>query len=153
MTFHYSDMLTVVFEPPVEQFFAEIEETFDYRLESGGILVGTRKPGTLLTVTDVTSPQKSDRRLPFRFRRSPTGHQKIMDALWEESGYEKMYLGEWHTHREPRPTPSSVDTSGWKRLAKSKQNTPWMLFLILGQQELRLWTVDGQSVKELVRDD
>ena len=152
MIFHHSDALTVVFEPAIEQFFTDMKATFDYRLESGGILVGTRKPGTLLTVTDISVPQNKDLRLPSRFRRSPAGHQKIMDALWEDSGYQKMYLGEWHTHREPRPAPSPVDTSGWKSLAKGKQNTPWMLFLILGQQELRLWTIDGQSVKELVKD-
>jgi integrative and conjugative element protein (TIGR02256 family) len=73
-----------------------------------------------------------------------------MDRLWEESGYQKMYLGEWHTHREPRPVPSGIDIFGWASIARRRQNAPWMLFLILGQTELRLWTIYKGEAKELI---
>ena len=72
-----------------------------------------------------------------------------MDQLWEESDYRKMYLGEWHTHPEAIPSPSRIDICGWKSIAKKRQNTPWTLFVILGQQTFKIWTVEDQVVKEL----
>lgn len=152
MIFHYSDKLTVVLAPDVENFFMHLKESYDYNLETGGILAGVFDKGPIITITDVTTPQSEDIRQRFRFRRSGEGHQALMDQMWEKSGYRKMYLGEWHTHREPTPSPSWVDTSGWKARTKTRHNAPWMLFLILGQQSLRLWTVDAGVIKELSPD-
>ena len=152
MTFRYGDKLTVVFSPKVECFFLGLKDSYDYHLESGGILIGTLSNGPIITITDTTSPQPKDIRQRFRFKRSDAGHQSIMDQLWKESGYQKMYLCEWHTHREMRPVPSRVDTSGWLLISKRKQNVPWVLFLILGQAGLRLWTVYRANIKELSQD-
>lgn len=152
MTFHYGDKLTVIFSPKVERFFLELKNSYNYHLETGGILIGTLSYGPVITITDATSPQPQDMQQRFRFKRSDAGHQSLMDQLWEESSYQKMYLGEWHTHQETRPVPSGVDTSGWLTIARRKQNAPWMLFLILGQADLRLWTVYRGRIKELTLD-
>lgn len=149
LTFYYTNKLTVVFAPEVERFFEDLKASYDYRLETGGILAGTLSNGPIITITDVTSPQLQDVRQRYRFKRSDAGHQTLMDQLWDESGYQKMYLGEWHTHRESRPVPSRIDTFGWTSIARRRQNAPWMLFLILGQTELRLWTIYKGEVKEL----
>lgn len=50
------------------------------------------------------------------------------------------YLGEWHTHPEDSPSPSTIDTDGWQRIC-SKRKTP-MLFVIVGTQD-RLWICLG----------
>jgi integrative and conjugative element protein (TIGR02256 family) len=144
------DNLTVTLTPIVEQFFKNLISSYDFRYESGGILVGTMKDGVHLEITDITVPQPKDRRLPFGFHRAESGHQQHMDNLWEQSGYQKMYLGEWHTHREAYPLPSCIDTSGWRKIARKKQNSPWMLFLIVGQREFHLWTVSQGVIKELI---
>ena len=149
MTFYYSDKLTVTISPNVEDFFLELKESFEYNIEIGGIMAGIFNSGPIITITDVTTPQSKDSCKRFRFLRSETEHQAIMDQLWAESCYQKMYVGEWHTHCESVPSPSWIDTSGWKARVKKTQNTPWILFLILGQQSLRLWTVDAGVVKEL----
>lgn len=152
MTFRYSNELTVTFSPEVESFFQGLKDSYDFQLETGGILIGTLSNGPVITVTDATSPQSKDMRQRFRFKRSDAGHQSIMDQLWKESSYQKMYLGEWHTHQETRPVPSGVDTRGWLTIARRKQNAPRMLFLILGQADLRLWTVYRGRIKELTLD-
>lgn len=152
MTFQYSNKLEVIFSPEVERFLLDLKGTHDYKHETGGILAGVLDSGSTITITDVTTPQPKDICQRFRFRRSGVGHQTIMDQLWEESGYRKMYLGEWHTHRESIPSPSRVDISGWKSIAKKRQNSPWMLFLILGQQSMRIWTADTGAIKELSLD-
>ncbi len=149
MTFSYLNKLTVVFAPEIESFFERIRTSHDYHLETGGILVGTLKSGPILTITDVTSPQKQDKQQRFRFKRSAFGHQTLMDQLWEASGFTKMYLGEWHTHCELKPKPSMVDMLGWISIARRRQNSPWMIFMILGQSELRLWTYYDGNVREL----
>ncbi|OCN03418.1 hypothetical protein A7X67_11070 [Clostridium sp. W14A] len=145
----YSNKLTVNFSPEVKDFLEFWMDHDNYRMEAGGLIIGTMEASTQLTITDITTPQLSDHRLPFRFFRSETSHQEKMDELWEESGFRKLYLGEWHTHPEPYPHPSFVDISGWKKIASKKQNSSWMLFLILGQRGFRLWTVENGKIKEL----
>lgn len=152
MTFHYEDKLTVVFAEKVSIFFDRLRKTYDFRLESGGILMGTLNRGPIITVTDVSLPYPKDVRGKYRFKRVDPMHQSLMDRLWEESNYQKMYLGEWHTHLEKIPTPSRTDICGWQLKSQEKKNAPWLLFLILGKESLRLWTVDGHETKELISD-
>lgn len=149
LTFHYQDKLDVIISPAVELHFSDMKSSFNYNLETGGILIGTLNKGPTITITDITTSQSKDVRHKFRFFRSADGHQSLMDQLWEESGYRKMYLGEWHTHPEAIPSPSKIDICGWKSIAKKRQNTPWTLFVILGQQTFKIWTVEDQVVKEL----
>lgn len=40
------------------------------------------------------------------------------------------YVGEWHTHPECNPTPSTIDMRGWTQ-ASSTRKAP-MLFVIVG---------------------
>jgi len=129
--------------------------SYNFWLESGGILIGKLLPVDIhesackIEITDITAPQKFDKRLPLRFIRAQAGHQDIMDKLWEESGFEKCYLGEWHTHKEACPQPSGIDIRGWKKISSKKQNSPWMLFSILGQKKMRLWTIHNDEIREL----
>lgn len=152
VTFHYQNKLTVIISPAVDHFFSNMKSGFNYSLETGGILVGMLNSGPTITITDVTTAQSKDIRHKFRFRRSADEHQSLMDQLWEESGYRKMYLGEWHTHPEAIPSPSGVDICGWKAIAKKRQNTPWALFIILGQHTYKIWTIEGCAIKELTSD-
>ena len=63
-------------------------------------------------------------------------HQQAALARWRQSDGTIDYLGEWHTHPEHSPSPSTIDTGGWRRIW-SKRKTP-MLFVIAGTQD-RLW--------------
>ncbi len=50
------------------------------------------------------------------------------------------YIGEWHTHPETEPTPSSIDKREWRKICHTK-NEP-MVFLIAGTRNV-LWVGVG----------
>ncbi|WP_367652101.1 Mov34/MPN/PAD-1 family protein [Pseudomonas aeruginosa] len=85
--------------------------------EAGGILMGKRR-GEHFEITFATAPQAKDTRSRCRFTRHPDGHQEIAEERFRETNGEENYLGEWHTHPENHPMPSTIDTRDWKRLSK-----------------------------------
>lgn len=86
-----------------------------FKKEAGGILLGFRR-GLHIHVSDATRPQREDIRTRFSFNRKDPHHQWYTDELWNTSGGVIGYLGEWHTHPEQLPKPSSVDTRDWLRI-------------------------------------
>lgn len=97
--------------------------------ESGGILLGYRREPHL-HVTDATVPLETDRRTRTRFHRSSDPHRHAAHARWRKSGGTMDYLGEWHTHPEFDPSPSTIDTYGWTRICNARKAP--MLFVIAG---------------------
>ena len=130
--------------------FSEIQRKSDFQKETGGILIGYyRSLCNSLLITDMT--QRKDLMERFRFIRRSTGHQEIMDELWESSGYRKSYLGEWHTHNEKVPKPSTVDISNWKKISQRIHNFDELFFIIVGIECIGFWTVRNASVVEIGR--
>lgn len=99
------------------------------KAEAGGILLGYRRDGHL-HVTMVTVPQPSDQRQRYWFSRSYKYHQQVALRYWESNDGAMDYLGEWHTHPEDRPTPSSLDLFEWQKIYRVQPNP--MIFVILG---------------------
>lgn len=62
--------------------------------------------------------------------------------MWHQSGGLVDYLGEWHTHPQALPTPSSVDIREWHVLLK-KYSGP-LVFVVLGITD-GLWVGLGQD--------
>lgn len=85
--------------------------------EAGGILMGKRR-GEHFEITFATAPQKKDIRSRCRFTRHPDGHQEIAENRLISTNGDENYIGEWHTHPENHPSPSSIDITDWKRLSK-----------------------------------
>lgn len=113
--------------------------------EAGGILLGRRIAFADDIVIDrVTEPASTDRRSRFRFVRARRPAQAIVDAAWHESGGSVNYLGDWHTHPEPIPSPSCIDLYNWRRLVrKTRFEGDCLIFLIAGTQSLGLWEVNN----------
>ena len=83
--------------------------------EAGGVLLGRMMKNSDDVIIDMVSPpQKKDKRKRTYFKRN-NEHQNIINEEWEKSGGTCNYLGEWHTHPENNPTPSSIDINTWKR--------------------------------------
>jgi integrative and conjugative element protein (TIGR02256 family) len=97
--------------------------------ESGGILMGYRR-GEHLHVTFATPPQTSDTRKRYQFLRSAGPHQEIALKHWRASEWTVDYLGEWHTHPQARPEPSTVDHREWRKIYRGKVLS--MLFAVMG---------------------
>jgi integrative and conjugative element protein (TIGR02256 family) len=100
--------------------------------ESGGVLLGFRRVDHL-HIVEATPPQSKDKRSRFSFDRLDSHHQKLAIRRWIESDETMDYLGEWHTHPQSQPTPSSVDIGAWRTICL-EQLKP-MIFLILGTSD------------------
>lgn len=110
------------------------------KTEAGGVLLGRHIADSLdIVVDDVTVPMRGDRRERFLFLRAQTPHQRVIDRAWRDSGGTCVYLGEWHTHPEPVPTPSTVDRNNWRRKLKQDRFDGFVFFVILGTREVRVW--------------
>jgi integrative and conjugative element protein (TIGR02256 family) len=98
--------------------------------EAGGILVGSYR-GLHIQVTSCSGPMARDRRTATLFDRCDPGHQEFALKNWRDSARTKTFVGEWHTHPEPRPSPSRLDLQTWRHVAGNNTagNT---VFLIKG---------------------
>lgn len=96
--------------------------------EAGGIFLGGYR-GIHIEITGVTEPMPKDRRERYLFDRSDPGHQAAAKSAWQKSARTTTFTGEWHTHPEDRPDPSTRDLQTWEGLiAKAKE--PLAFFII-----------------------
>jgi integrative and conjugative element protein (TIGR02256 family) len=108
--------------------------------EAGGVLLGRHlRDGSAIIVDAVTVPMAGDRRARTRFHRARRRHQAAIDAAWATSDGTCTYLGEWHTHPEPIPTPSVVDRADWRCRLRQDRYTEPIFFVIVGTTESRAW--------------
>lgn len=145
-----SQCMSVYIEENILQEISNYQKYGNFELESGGIIIGYYdSQENALKITDLTWPQENDICERFRFIRKEKGHQEQMDKLWEQSGYMKSYLGEWHTHNQSRPIPSFVDRSNWKVISKRSHNFDERFFIIIGKTYTGVWTVRDKKVQKM----
>jgi integrative and conjugative element protein (TIGR02256 family) len=113
--------------------------------EAGGVLLGRmRVQGEDVDVTEITTPGPRDRRSRFRFFRAQEPAQSVVKDAWERSDGQVNYLGEWHTHPQDDPEPSSHDRAEWRRLVKIQTyEQSSLFFVIVGRKEIRAWELAG----------
>lgn len=88
--------------------------------EAGGVLIGERR-GDSFVVKEVTTPSSIDTSSRFRFIRHYFHHQLAVDKANQLTGGTSNYLGEWHTHPQDKPYPSSMDLENWKATFRNKE--------------------------------
>ncbi|MDO9335664.1 MAG: Mov34/MPN/PAD-1 family protein [Caulobacter sp.] len=101
-----------------------------FTVEAGGILLGSYKR-RCIHVVDATTPQKCDSASRYSFSRDAAGHREIAQHAWQQSSGTTTYVGEWHSHPEQLPTPSTIDLDDWRRVMR-EQKRP-MAFIIQGE--------------------
>lgn len=144
----------LVIDEDVKNYFRNIIWSHDFAIETGGIIVGEIRPlDDAIVITDVSEPFEKDSRGRFHFKRESEGHQEYMDKLWIESGCKKMYLGEWHTHNQKRPVPSSIDINNWKKIERRNKVAPDMFFIIIGTQRMEIWNVFNGKIMRMNTGD
>lgn len=102
-----------------------------YPNECGGVFVGKITEDTAIIEKMM---------VPRKFRSTPVFFSRIADFInqwlvkvFKQSNGETIYLGEWHSHPNGVPYPSSTDYSSMKRIAQNTDvriETP--LLLIVG---------------------
>jgi integrative and conjugative element protein (TIGR02256 family) len=118
-------------------------------VESGGVLLGRYILNCSDVVVDrITTPVAGDRRTRIRFFRSARSHQRVIDAAWFSSNGTCNYIGEWHTHPEPDPSPSLVGILDWrKRFLLDRIDSEVLYFVVLGTQQLNVWQVNRGALR------
>jgi len=109
--------------------------------EAGGVILGRLILNSNDVVVDeATEPSISDRRSRFFFWRSKKTTQGMVNKAWNDTHQTRVYLGEWHSHPEDDPTPSCIDKRNWRKIVRrAKFEQDFLLFLIVGRKEIRLW--------------
>lgn len=118
--------------------------------ESGGVLLGTVHERGLL-VTMATMPTRLDRQLRYLFERLPFGHRAVAKRLWRSTGGTTRYIGEWHTHPQDVPVPSSIDLEEWRKLARVRADKRPLLAVIVGRHALHVELSHGNGDRELFK--
>lgn len=103
--------------------------------EAGGLLLGTVH-GANMALVEATVPTRWDKRFQYLFERMPFGHRAIAEKRWRLSGGTVRYLGEWHTHPQDYPSPSSIDRTEWISLARNRLDGRPLLVVIVGRKGL-----------------
>lgn len=118
-------------------------------LEAGGVLLGRFIIDSKNIVVDrVTVPMKGDKRTRYTYTREASVHQKAITKVWEESSGTCNYLGEWHTHPEMRPKPSSQDIKNWREILRHGIFSGLCLyFVIVGIKEVRVWEGNRETAE------
>lgn len=120
--------------------------------ESGGQLLGTFSDDAVQIVT-VTIPSRDDVRSRFGFARLQATEQAEIDEAFSAGLH---YLGDWHSHPEYKPSPSSIDVITAKKLFRtSKSELRNFLMVIVGTSEnasdLYVALVNGRRVRRLTQ--
>lgn len=114
--------------------------------EAGGVLLGRHLLDSHDVVVDeVSTPQNGDRRSRFGFYRSSM-HEQVARQRWMGENSTSAYLGLWHTHPEPDPTPSGVDQRDWQQaVAGDTYDGDRLFFPIVGTHCIRVWTLNRRG--------
>lgn len=100
--------------------------------ESGGIITGEILDKVIKIIT-CSEPSGDDIQSRYNFIRSHKTAQNFIDYRFELSNGTEIYLGEWHTHPEDKPTPSNTDLkSFYKTLKKNRLNSDVHFMIIVG---------------------
>lgn len=103
----------VVMEPIVVNTLRSLRQISPTSHEAGGVLIGERR-GESFVVKEVTTPSLRDQSSRFRFIRQFFHHQLAINSANHRTGGTSNYLGEWHTHPQDKPYPSSIDFKNWR---------------------------------------
>ncbi|MEJ2376114.1 MAG: Mov34/MPN/PAD-1 family protein [Pseudolabrys sp.] len=111
-------------------FDAHRQRRFFHR-EAGGQLFA-RIRGQEWQIVAATGPRVKDRRSLFSFRPHRASEQ---DEIFEHHKQGLDYVGDWHTHPEEVPSPSSHDLSSIGEVVRrSTHHLPGFLLLIVGRK-------------------
>lgn len=104
-------------------------QTSCWRREAGGQLFA-RIHGDEWSVEQATGPRQSDFRSRFGFRPNRKAEQQ---EILERFTGGLHYVGDWHTHPESSPQPSSTDLSSMNDMVSaSRHELPGFLMMIVG---------------------
>lgn len=128
-----SPFSVVIFSKSAAKTILKFVQNDNLKPEAGGLLLGYRH-GNNFEITKVTVPFPEDIQRRVYFERNDSNHLSIFSKLRKHSIMPISFLGEWHTHPEGNPIPSSIDLKEWQKTKEN--NTEPLIFCILGTENI-----------------
>lgn len=139
---------TIIIEQNVVDLFNTFRQT-GRKPESGGILLGKVYENEI-RVKKASIPTVFDSSKRYNFIRHKKSAQLFTNYEFKNSGGTIIYIGEWHTHPETIPTPSSTDIKMIStQFRKNKINETFLLMIIVGLKDVYLGIYDGKDLTAL----
>ncbi|WP_149244312.1 Mov34/MPN/PAD-1 family protein [Dyadobacter sp. 32] len=114
--------------------------------EAGGIVLG-RLFEDRISICRLSVPTELDKRSRSYFERHRISGQSIVEYEFFNSSGQINYFGEWHTHPEASPTPSSRDIKMIREQFKlNTLNMDFLLLLIQGYSHLFIAVLDKSGI-------
>lgn len=138
--FEKTDGCRIIIDGSVVQKFIQYQQNNSSDYEAGGLLLGRHlKDCSHLAVDYISEPQQGDKRSRYSFFRGKR-HQNTAHQYWDIYNGTCAYLGNWHTHPEPYPTPSQTDINDWLNVLKNDiYEGNYLYFVIVGTHEIACW--------------
>lgn len=113
------------------------EANFRYPLETGGVLLGVTQQNAV-QISDVVGPGPKARHARYSFQPDDVWQNEQIANLYETSGRELEYLGDWHTHPDAsNPNLSRLDRLRLKQISRyryARQPNP-LMGILFGRPE------------------
>lgn len=133
---------TIRLEPAVLKHVNKYRQLNSFSTEAGGQLFGIVSVDKIRVVL-ATGPYQGDERGRYHYRSNSMAAQQ---AIEKHAKTGLLYLGEWHTHAEDRPSVSKSDMDAMRKLLiRSKLNVNALLMMIVGRS-IELDGLDLRSV-------
>lgn len=102
------------------------------RLEIGGVIMAEQMEPGFFSVVDFTTDECTGS--AAHFVRSVDEHRAALTNFFERTGSDFgrfNYLGEWHSHPNHPPVPSTEDVSSMRSLVSGERDIPFAVLLIV----------------------
>ncbi|MDF7774274.1 Mov34/MPN/PAD-1 family protein [Sphingomonas sp. AOB5] len=144
---------TLLLSEAVLEHFNACRQTRFWHREAGGLLFA-RISGNMITIEEATGPRPTDRRSRCSYQGDRRAEQQEID---QRHPLGLHYIGDWHTHPEPKPRPSGADDRAMiSRISSSKHQLQSFLYVIVGTAAfpdgLALAVHDGRTRLDLMLD-
>lgn len=145
-TFKDSDGYLVVIMPNVIERLLNHRQLKTYSKEAAGVLIGEKR-GLHFIIRELSEPGKGDIRSRFAVDRQGIHHQKVVNDAFACSGGTLQYVGEWHTHPENNPSPSTKDLNSWRKEFSISDD---VILIIVGLKQIWVAKKSGSQISQLV---
>jgi integrative and conjugative element protein (TIGR02256 family) len=148
--YRLSDGMTLRFSESACNALRKFRQT-GRRNEAGGILLGRILANDEIVIEKVTRPGALDRAGRYFFDRARGPAQRTVEREWKKSNGEIIYLGEWHSHPEDFPTPSSRDKEMIRNMFKdTRMEIDFLVELIIGLEDDWVGIQDEQGLRRIL---
>lgn len=134
------------FSPASLSVFEKHRQLRNDQNEAGGLLIGRMLLQGDVIIDQAVEPSMEDKSSRFSFFRPIKLAQQFVVRIWHRSRGTQNYLGEWHTHPEDNPNPSSTDIKNWIKVWQtSSEEIGELFFVIVGRKAVGVWSVNSKS--------